>query len=43
MVGDAKALEDELIEGLLKVGMTVPREGKELGGGRRALPVESLA
>lgn len=43
VVGTAKALEDEVIEVLLKEGMPVPREGRELGGGRRALHAENLA
>lgn len=43
VAGNAEALEDEVIEGLLKEGMTVPREGRERGGGRRALHAESLA
>lgn len=40
--GTAKALEEAVIEGFLKEQMTLPRKGKEMGGGRRALHVESV-
>lgn len=41
--GTAKALEEAVIEGFLKEGMTMPRKGKEMGGGRRAPYVDSVA
>lgn len=43
VVGNAQSLEDEGMEGLLKEGMAVPREGRERAGEQRALHAESLA